>query len=132
MPASARIKIKDLSLSFGHKILFDNLNFCLQNGDKITIVGDNGSGKSTLINLLAGKDYGQSGQINMCGKIGYLPQSFEDFKNQSTLDHLIYASQNSQLIKLAETPFKKRSDAWFQEFNSLGGNALIKTFYKVF
>ncbi|CAJ0844943.1 9091_t:CDS:2 [Entrophospora sp. SA101] len=128
--ASARINIKDLSLSFGHKILFDNLNFCWQNGDKITIVGDNGSGKSTLINLLAGKDYGQSGQINTCGKIGYLPQSFENFKNQSTLDHLIYASQSSQLIKLAEIPFKKRSDAWFQEFNSLGGNPLLKTFYK--
>ena len=47
---SAQINIKDLSLNFGHKILFDNLNFCLQNGDKIIIVGDNSSGKSTLIN----------------------------------------------------------------------------------
>jgi ATPase subunit of ABC transporter with duplicated ATPase domains len=59
-----KINVKNLSLDFGYKILFDKLNFSLQNGDKVTIVGDNGAGKSTLINLLAGKDYGQSGQIN--------------------------------------------------------------------
>jgi ATPase subunit of ABC transporter with duplicated ATPase domains len=60
----AKINVKNLSLDFGYKILFDKLNFSLQNGDKVIIVGDNGAGKSTLINLLAGKDYGQSGQIN--------------------------------------------------------------------
>ncbi|CAI2181011.1 5287_t:CDS:2 [Funneliformis geosporum] len=121
---SIQINIKDLSLSFGHKILFDDLNFCLQNGDKITIVGDNGSGKSTLINLLAGKDYDQFGQIKVCGKIGYLPQSFEDFKNQSTLDHLIYASQNSQLIKLTQTPFAKQ---YFErDFFELSGGEKVK------
>jgi ATPase subunit of ABC transporter with duplicated ATPase domains len=105
----AKISVKDLSLDFGYKVLFNKLNFNLQNGDKITIVGDNGAGKTTLINLLSGKDYGQSGQINISGKVGCLPQSFEDFANRSTLDHLIYTSQNPYLIKLTEIPFAKRS-----------------------
>jgi len=128
---AAQVNIDGLSLNFGGKTLFDNLDFRLQEGDKVTIVGDNGSGKSTLINLIAGKPYEYSGKIHTSGTIGHLPQTFEEFEDKPTLDHLVEVSQNSQLIELLSTPFSKRSASWFQNFNSLGGHSIIRIFHKL-
>ena len=55
------LTVGNLSKSYGEKILFENINFTIDNGDKIGLVGVNGTGKSTFIKTIAGvitPDYG--------------------------------------------------------------------------
>lgn len=55
------LTVENLSKSYGEKILFENINFAIDNGDKIGLVGVNGTGKSTFIKTIAGvitPDYG--------------------------------------------------------------------------
>ncbi len=54
-----------LQLDTTHGVLFENLNFTLQTGQRIGLVGHNGSGKSTLLSLLAGQCSATSGSIQM-------------------------------------------------------------------
>ena len=49
------LKISDLSVSVGKKLIIDNLNLEIAKGKKVAVMGPNGSGKSTLSNIIAGK-----------------------------------------------------------------------------
>ncbi len=46
------IEFRDVSISLGEREILSNLNFTVNRGEKIAVVGENGSGKTTLINLL--------------------------------------------------------------------------------
>lgn len=52
-----------LSKKFGDRVILDNFNFLMQQGDRIGIIGANGYGKSTLLNLLAGELEPDSGEV---------------------------------------------------------------------
>ncbi|MFZ6776539.1 ABC-F family ATP-binding cassette domain-containing protein [Undibacterium sp. Ji83W] len=54
-----------LQLDTSHGVLFQNLNFTLQVGQRIGLIGHNGSGKSTLLSLLAGQRSANNGSIQM-------------------------------------------------------------------
>ncbi|MCM2678130.1 ABC transporter ATP-binding protein [Echinimonas agarilytica] len=62
-----KIEFKDLKFSYGDKIIFDNLNFTIQPGEKIGLVGRSGAGKSTLVNLLLRFYDADSGAISIDG-----------------------------------------------------------------
>ena len=49
---TALIQAKDLGYSLGAKLLFQNLNLSINQGDRIGLVGHNGAGKTSLLNLL--------------------------------------------------------------------------------
>ena len=57
------ISAENLSKSFGVKVLFENISFHVNEGDKIAIVAKNGSGKSTLLKILLGKEIADSGTV---------------------------------------------------------------------
>lgn len=67
-------KLDNISISFSDKKIFDKLQFVLNQGDRIGIIGDNGVGKSTLFNIILNKiDY--SGTLNLENRnFGYLSQ----------------------------------------------------------
>lgn len=75
------ITISELSMSYEKRILFQNLNFEIKQGDFISIIGPNGTGKSTLLHLLMKKIRPRSGMVNYntsqfsFSKIGFVPQS---------------------------------------------------------
>ena len=50
----AQLTCKNLSIGYDSKIILNNINFEVNSGDYICIVGENGSGKSTLMNSIAG------------------------------------------------------------------------------
>lgn len=75
----AQIKGSDVSVGYEKKIVADNINFEINEGDYLYIVGENGSGKSTLMKCILGLEKVVSGSIvygdNLKQKeIGYLPQ----------------------------------------------------------
>lgn len=75
------IEIKNLSAYYENKEIFSSLNFCVEEGDYLCIIGENGSGKTTLMRLLLGFKLKKSGSIILNGitrkEIGYLPQKTE-------------------------------------------------------
>ncbi|HEY3741291.1 MAG TPA: ABC-F family ATP-binding cassette domain-containing protein [Bryobacteraceae bacterium] len=61
---------------FGHKLLFENLNWLITPTDRIGLVGGNGTGKSTLLKIISGMDHFDSGDMTVMKGLttGYLPQ----------------------------------------------------------
>lgn len=79
------IEVKNLSAYYENKEIFSSLNFCVEEGDYLCIIGENGSGKTTLMRLLLGMGVKKSGSIVLNGitrkEIGYLPQKTETAKD---------------------------------------------------
>jgi zinc transport system ATP-binding protein len=75
----AQIEVKNVALGYDGKNVVEKLNFSINRGDYLCIVGENGSGKSTLIKALTGLKRPNAGEIVTgddfsLSEIGYLPQ----------------------------------------------------------
>ncbi|MBH0129007.1 ABC-F family ATP-binding cassette domain-containing protein [Salinibacterium sp. NK8237] len=68
------LAVHDLELRVGARMLMQGVNFRVDRGDKIGLVGRNGAGKTTLTKTLAGELESTGGKIERTGEIGYLPQ----------------------------------------------------------
>ena len=79
--------LSKLYKEFGEKTIFNGVDLCIYDGEKVGIVGDNGVGKSTLLNIIAGLDTDYSGVCDVYGHISYLKQS--SFIGFNTLDDII-------------------------------------------
>src|SRR5436305_2800355 len=66
-PASGRLVVEaaNLAKSYGTKQVFSGVNFVIERGDRIALVGVNGAGKSTLIKLLAGLESSTAGEVRL-------------------------------------------------------------------
>ena len=73
------IAVTNLSKSYGTQVLFENVTFNINPGEKIGLVGRNGHGKTTLFRLITGQEEPDSGTITIPKgyKIGYLKQQLE-------------------------------------------------------
>jgi ABC transport system ATP-binding/permease protein len=76
------LTVENMSKSYTERLLFDNVTFGINEGEKIGIIGINGTGKSTLLRMIAGLEEPDSGSVIRGKKvrIGYLPQTpvFDD------------------------------------------------------
>ena len=61
------LQIENISKSYGPKVLFEHIDFNVNEGDKVALIAPNGTGKTSLLRILAGKDKSDSG-----GKILFL------------------------------------------------------------
>ncbi|EAR24357.1 ABC transporter, ATP-binding protein [marine actinobacterium PHSC20C1] len=68
------LAVHDLELRVGARMLMQGVDFRVDRGDKIGLVGRNGAGKTTLTKTLAGELEATGGTIERTGEIGYLPQ----------------------------------------------------------
>ncbi|MDA0030414.1 ATP-binding cassette domain-containing protein [Brachyspira hyodysenteriae] len=72
------LNIKDLSVFYDSNEVLSNINFSLNKGDYLSIIGENGSGKTTLIKTILGLIKPKKGSISFNSikknEIGYLPQ----------------------------------------------------------
>ena len=93
------IEFNNISLSYGNRLILDNLNFKINEGQIFGMLGPNGVGKSTIFNLITGLISPNSGKIKITGqdvtsypvylrtkrfKVGYVPQ-YGGFFNDLTL-----------------------------------------------
>ena len=95
---------KDLAKSYGAKEVFSGVNFVIERGDRIALVGVNGAGKSTLIKLLAGSEQATSGELRLGhnADVDYFAQ--DQYKaldpNARMLDDLFEAAPRSTQTEL--------------------------------
>jgi len=77
-PRSGRevVEIKDLTHTYGEKILFLGTELLIERGDRIAFVGPNGAGKSTLLHLITGMEQPTEGKV-MLGNHNVIPGYFE-------------------------------------------------------
>lgn len=106
------LSAENLSKHYGELILFENISFGLNKGDKVALIAKNGAGKSSLLKILAGKDTPDEGSFVFRKNIsiGYLPQQAE-FDEQLTIDQLFHTSHSKtlEIIRNYEQAIKKQS-----------------------
>jgi len=68
------ISVRDLEIRIGARVLMSEVNFRVDKGDKVGLVGRNGAGKTTLTKILAGDGQPSKGFVDRGREIGYLPQ----------------------------------------------------------
>ncbi len=70
------ISVNNLSVEFSARSLFDNINYVINDKDKIALVGKNGAGKSTMLKIIAGLQQPTRGNVAVPQgvTVGYLPQ----------------------------------------------------------
>jgi ATP-binding cassette subfamily F protein uup len=79
------LSVENISKSYGLRILFKDVSFGLDDGDRVALVARNGAGKSTLLNMISGKDEPDTGRITIrkgitIGILGQEPK-FDESKN---------------------------------------------------
>lgn len=105
------LEIKNLSKKFGNNLVLKNINFKVNKGDIITIVGPSGSGKSTLLRCINMLDEISSGNIIFEGKeltnknlteirrkIGMVFQQFNLFPHLTVLDNILLAPVKLKIL----------------------------------
>ena len=87
------LQVENISKSYGDKVLFRNISFNINEGDKIALIAPNGTGKSSLLKILAGIDSSdRGGEIKFMKdiKVAFLDQTI-DFNPQNTLFDEVYS-----------------------------------------
>lgn len=86
------VSAEGLGKSYGIKPLFQNLDFNIEEADKIALVARNGSGKSTLLKILAGKEVPDEGKlwIHKDVTVALFEQEPEFVEDKSILDNIFH------------------------------------------
>ena len=118
---NSAIEFENISLAYGNRLILDNINFKINQGQIFGMLGPNGVGKSTIFNLITGLIAPQSGKIKIQGnnvnkypiylrskkfKVGYVPQYggyFNDltlFDNLKAISEIVIEDKNSRNDKI--------------------------------
>ncbi len=138
----AIVNVSNLNKSFGIDTILEDINFLIEERDKIGLVGLNGTGKTTLLKILAGQMTYDSGNIyiDRSIKIGYLAQGakfethqtvgealssiFQEQQNQEKELHRLEALMSSPKVYENETRLEGLMHQYsilFEDFKANGG-----------
>ncbi|WP_242362627.1 amino acid ABC transporter ATP-binding protein [Limosilactobacillus antri] len=98
------LEVKNLTKSFGSRVILDNVNLTVKDGEILSIVGPSGAGKTTLLRCITGLERADSGQFLIDGQpfdpqgsedtdrvIGVVFQDYNLFPNLSVMDNITLA-----------------------------------------
>ncbi|WP_233803585.1 energy-dependent translational throttle protein EttA [Paraburkholderia sp. HP33-1] len=114
------IEFKNVSKSYGDRLLLDNVSFKIPAGAIVGIIGPNGAGKSTLFRMLTDREQPDSGEIvkGPTVKLAYVDQSREALAGTKTVFEEISGGADVLTVGKYETP----SRAYIGRFNFKGGD----------
>lgn len=106
------LSVSNLSVQFGKRVLFDEVNVSFTSGNCYGIIGANGAGKSTFLKILAGKNDPTSGQIHLePGKrMSVLEQDHNAYDKHAVLETVVMG--NEPLFKI-----KQEIDALYADYS---------------
>ncbi|MCE2781800.1 energy-dependent translational throttle protein EttA [Limnohabitans sp.] len=113
-------EFKNVSKSFGDRLLIDNLSFQVPAGAIVGIIGPNGAGKSTLFKLIAGKEQPDSGEVKIgqTVRMAFVDQNRDDLDNNKT----VWEDVSGGLDIINVGKFQMPSRAYCGRFNFNGGD----------
>ena len=85
------LEMKNIVKKYGDFIAVDNVNFSMQKGEIVAIIGPSGSGKSTLLRCINGLNSVTSGEIDLKGTTGMVFQHFNLFPHMTCKENITYA-----------------------------------------
>ena len=96
------LQVENLTKSFGNRLLFENISFGIDQGQRVALIAQNGTGKTTLLNLLTGRESQDSGTITYRRdiRVGCLTQD-PDFQPGMTVSQACFASDNDVVKAIA-------------------------------
>jgi ATP-binding cassette subfamily F protein uup len=120
------LSLENLTKSFGERILFSDVTFGIDQGQKVAIVAKNGSGKTTLLNCLMDREQYDSGKIVFRKdiQVAFMEQS-ENLPLNKTIDEVIYDHESPKLRlikdynKAIESGDEEKLSNLFQELTEL-------------
>ncbi|PSU22552.1 energy-dependent translational throttle protein EttA [Photobacterium kishitanii] len=114
------IEVKNLTKSFGDRVLIDDLSFSMPKGAIVGIIGANGAGKSTLFKMLSGDEQPDSGTIEL-GETVKLA-SVDQFRDSMNDDNTVYQeiSEGADILKINN--FEIPARAYVSRFNFKGSD----------
>ncbi|MCG1035351.1 ABC-F family ATP-binding cassette domain-containing protein [Polaribacter sargassicola] len=108
------LSVENISKSYGERILFEDISFGINKDQKVAFVAKNGSGKTSILNIIAGLDVPDSGQVvSRKGiSIAYLAQK-DDIDPNLTIEETIFATDNKilSIVNQYEKALKNPEDA---------------------
>ncbi len=92
------LSVENISKSYGERALFEDISFGINKDQKVAFVAKNGSGKTSILNIIAGLDMPDSGQIVTRKEISMAYLSQNDVLNPDlTIEETIFATENKIL-----------------------------------
>lgn len=109
------MQIKNLTMSFGTQVLFENVNLNIPENEKIGVVGVNGAGKTTFFKIIMKHEYPDDGKIILSNgaRVNWLPQVItDDIKdlNINVLDYLMLGRPIDELNAKLQNLYEKLAD----------------------
>jgi ATP-binding cassette subfamily F protein uup len=97
------LQVENLSKSYGDLTLFEGIGFGVGQGQKIALIAKNGTGKTSLLNIIAGIDTQDSGDVTFRNdiKVAYLQQN-PDLDNSNTVLNEVFNSDDPVLSVIRE------------------------------
>jgi ATP-binding cassette ChvD family protein len=114
------IEVRNLSKSYGDRLLFDKVSFTVPKGSIVGIIGANGMGKSTLFKILMGQEKPDGGEVIVgeTVKLGYVDQSRDDLDGNKTVWQEL--SDGLDIIRIGNYEVQSRS--YVGRFNFKGSD----------
>ncbi len=114
------VEFKNVSKSFGDRLLIDNFSMLVPSGAIVGIIGPNGAGKSTLFRMLQGAEKPDSGEvlIGKTARLAFVDQTREDLANEKT----VWEDVSGGLDNIVVGKFVMPSRAYLGRFNFKGND----------
>ena len=96
------MQIKNLTMSFGTQVLFENINLNIPENEKVGVVGVNGAGKTTFFKIVMGLEYPDEGKVILKNgsRVSWLPQVITDDVETLNINVLDYLMMGRPIDKL--------------------------------
>ena len=136
------IKLSGIRVAFGERVILNNADFLIRNGDRIGLVGPNGAGKTTLFRVLAGEEKPDAGVMTADPGtvIGYFSQSVGELAGRSALREVLAGAgavyeigkKLSELEhRMADSGAEPLSDAEMEKYGELQSEFLHRDGYNL-